>query len=424
MIIGHIDSPLTKIYVDAATLSIMFTNMTCFSVGIGLLYGLDTLCSQAYGAKRPMQMGIYMQSSMLVFGILLIPMIWINWSTESFLKWTGQDPQVSAFAGKYSRVTIIGAIPLFIYEMHRKILQAQDITRPLVCCAFLGNVINIVGGYFFTYSTKIGFMGTAYSRAMGNLTMCLLLIPYYMYHPNYQLWWPGWNLEQAKKHMGLFLRLGIPGMLMLMMEWCAFEMMAFLAGILPQNGVLFVSIHAVLSNVAAFVYMFFLGLGVAVNIRIGQALGANQPQKAFLISQLSMWIVFCMAMVLSVFVFLYRFEIPKLLINDLESNQHASNALLVLVPYLLFDGLNCNVQSIFRGIGHQGMAATINAIGFYLIGFTIGTCLAFFFHFQVQGLWLGFESGAAFAVFIGVYFIFFQLNWFTLAKEAQRRTAK
>ncbi|TDH64960.1 hypothetical protein CCR75_003576 [Bremia lactucae] len=48
VLVGHLESPDTKLFVAAATLSTMYTNVSALCVGFGLTSALDTLCSQAY----------------------------------------------------------------------------------------------------------------------------------------------------------------------------------------------------------------------------------------------------------------------------------------------------------------------------------------------------------------------------------------
>ncbi|KAF0703389.1 hypothetical protein AaE_015402 [Aphanomyces astaci] len=67
-IVGHIDSPLRKEYVDAATLSTMFLNITGLSIGCGLSTAMDTLCSQTVGAGKLYNLGMYFQSGLIVLG--------------------------------------------------------------------------------------------------------------------------------------------------------------------------------------------------------------------------------------------------------------------------------------------------------------------------------------------------------------------
>ncbi|KAG6959227.1 hypothetical protein JG688_00010168 [Phytophthora aleatoria] len=103
VLVGHIESPDTKRYVAAATLSSMFTNVSALSVGFGLTSALDTLCSQAYGAGKLDKLGLYLQSALIVVGTCLIPVFLMNWHTEFFLVLSGQDPEVARLAGEFSR---------------------------------------------------------------------------------------------------------------------------------------------------------------------------------------------------------------------------------------------------------------------------------------------------------------------------------
>ncbi|KAF0717786.1 Aste57867_2103 [Aphanomyces stellatus] len=71
-IVGHIDSPLRKEFVDAATLSTMFLNITGLSIGFGLSTAMDTLCSQTVGAGKLYNLGMYFQSGLIVLGYVLM----------------------------------------------------------------------------------------------------------------------------------------------------------------------------------------------------------------------------------------------------------------------------------------------------------------------------------------------------------------
>ncbi|KAF4044989.1 MatE, partial [Phytophthora infestans] len=263
---GHIQSPHTQQYVDAATLSTMFMNITAYSIGFGLTSALDTLCSQAYGAKRFGKIGIYFQAGLQIIGACLGPIFLVN----CFLLFMGQDAEVSRLAQSFSRWMLPGVPFVFLYELVRKVLQAQNIMKPLVAIAAIGNVVNIVSGYWLTYHTSLGFEGIALSRSLGNMVLPFLLVPQ---------WWRGWDLKEALAHVALFLRLGVPGCLMMTMEWWAFELLTLMAGVLP-SAVVSVSAHAVLVNINNTIYMTFAGLAVASNIRVGNCLGANAPKQA------------------------------------------------------------------------------------------------------------------------------------------------
>ena len=56
----------------------MFGNVFGFSIGLGLLTAMDTLCTQAIGAGRPKLLGVLLQRSWVVIATLSVPMLLVQ----------------------------------------------------------------------------------------------------------------------------------------------------------------------------------------------------------------------------------------------------------------------------------------------------------------------------------------------------------
>ncbi|KAJ0402430.1 hypothetical protein ATCC90586_000028 [Pythium insidiosum] len=418
---GHLDSPLTKEYVDATTLATMFSNISAYSIGFGLSSALDTLCSQAYGAQRYDKIGVYFQSGLIVIGVALVPILIANFYTATFLGWLGQDPVISALAEQFARYNLVGIPCICFYDLARRVLQAQGILRPMLILAVLSNALQVASGYVLAYQLGFGFVGVALARTLGNVSLPLMLWVYFRASPSrLSQWWFGWDWRSAVAHVGLFLRLGVPGMLMLIMEWWAYEVIAVMAGLLPDT-ILAVSAHAVIMNVAYLFYMAFVGVSVAANVRIGQYLGANMPEHARLAGMLAMKMVLALSTVAGLTVFLGRDVIPTLFLDDADAIRRASSALMVWAPFELAEALNCLMQGVAKGAAKQDKAAFINGVSFYSIGVPLAYVLAFRLGWGVEGLWVGLGLGVttSFAALVSVYF---RWNWPRLARDAQART--
>ncbi|EGZ10070.1 hypothetical protein PHYSODRAFT_318461 [Phytophthora sojae] len=149
LLASNMEGPNSQHYVDAATISVMLLNVTAQSLGLGLASALDTLCSQAYGAKRLDKIGVYFQTGVLVLAIALVPMLVVNSFAEPILGWLGQNADVTYLTRDFSRLMLTGLPFLFLYELVRKVMQAQNIVKPLVAIAVIGNLVNLAAGYVF-----------------------------------------------------------------------------------------------------------------------------------------------------------------------------------------------------------------------------------------------------------------------------------
>ncbi|KAG7397188.1 hypothetical protein PHYBOEH_001127 [Phytophthora boehmeriae] len=425
LLAGNMDSPNAQHYVDAAAISVMLLNVSALSLGLGLASALDTLCSQAYGAKRFEKIGIYFQTGVLVLGVALVPMLLVNAFAEPILNVLGQDRDVTYLTRDFSRLMLPGLPFLFLYELVRKVLSAQNILKPLVIIAVIANLVNLAAGYGLAYHTSVGFNGIAIARTLGNITLALLLVPYFWWSPGRltQWWCHGWDLKAAAGYVRLFLRIGFPGMLMMSVESWAFEVLAILAGNLPDS-VTALATHAVLMNIIVMVWTVLLGFGVASSIRVGNLLGSNSPKKAKLACHASIAMTFGTSLVFAALLVVLNRPIPRLFLSDEESIDLAAKILILWFPFEIADGLNTSMQGIFRGAGKQKSAAISNLVGYYGFGIPLGVLLAFHYDFGVKGLWLGIGFGMVGTV-LGLSFLMLRYwKWSQLAVEAQQRTAQ
>ncbi|POM64607.1 Multidrug/Oligosaccharidyl-lipid/polysaccharide (MOP) Flippase Superfamily, partial [Phytophthora palmivora] len=420
---GNLDSPYAQHYIDAATFSIMLINLTSYSVGLGLASALDTLCSQAYGAKRQEKIGLYFQTGVLVLGTILVPVFVINLFTEDLLVWLGQDEEVAHLAGYFSWYMLPGIPFLYAYELARKALQAQNIMTPLVIIAAIGNSVNIAAGYGLAYHTSIGFNGIAIGCSLGNIVLPLLLVPYFMWRPHHlkQWWCYPWDFKAAKDYIGVFLRFGVPGMVMLVMEMWAFEVVTILSGLLPHH-VVSVAAHSVLVNVNLLIYTTFDGLSVAASIRVGNCLGAGMAKTARLTCILVLTMTVFLSLMFTAVLYGFSGQIPHLFLEKGDGADLASMVMAIWSPLTIVDGLNAVTQGVLRGAGKQKAAAITNGVACYIFGVPLGAFLAFQNGLGVLGLWLGVGFGCAVNFGTMIVLILCFWSWEKLASDAKTLT--
>ncbi|KAE8892411.1 hypothetical protein PF005_g12742 [Phytophthora fragariae] len=391
------------------------------AVGLGLASALDTLCAQAYGAKRLDRIGEYVQTGVIVLSVNLLLVFATSWYAEEILTMLGQDADVARLSSSFSRWMLPGIPFLYAYELTRKALQAQNILTPLVIIAVIGNAVNIGADYGLAYHTSLGFDGIAIRRSLGNMVLPLCLIPYFVWRPHHlkQWWISPWSFNVATSHLRVFLWLGIPGMLMNAMEMWGLETLSILSGLLPES-VVAVAAHSVLVNVNLLVYTIFSGLSVAANIRVGNCLGAGLPKTARLARTIALRVTFTLAATFAVFLYGFSGVIPRLFLSAGDSADLASKVMAIWSPLTVVVGLNCVSQGIFRGAGKQKSAAITNAVAYYAMGIPVGAYLAFQCDLGVEGLWFGAGIGDALAMVTLVLLMKYCWTWEKLADQAKQ----
>lgn len=420
LLVGNLQEENAADYMAATGLAVSFTNLFGISIGLGLASAMDTLCSQAYGAKETRRMGIYLQTGMIVLGItsLLLYPVFRNGATM-LIAGLDQPVALSQLAGSFIRCSFPGIPFFFLYELLRKVLQAKNCAIPMVFVAVGANVINAGLGYYLVHHTSWGWLGAAVARTVSYVSFSALLIPYIVWSGHHRDFWTGIELDKAWTGVGQFLQLGLPGMLQVCSESWAFQCAAFFCGMLP-NAVVDIGANAVIYNIASVAFMFYFGISIASNVRIGNALGANDVGRAKVAAGVSLALVLCAALALAAGLLLGRNIFPRLFTKDHDISELSATLIVVAAFFQLPDAMNAALQGIFRGSGRQSLGANLNFFAFYVVGLPLGVVLSFGLHMDVVGLWIGLSGGLLVIAIVGTILVAHS-DWNACAEEAQNR---
>jgi MATE family multidrug resistance protein len=106
MMVGH----LGTLALDASALGSLWIWGTVV-FGIGLIFGMDPIVSQAHGAGEQRRVALTLQRGVVV-ATLLTPLLSLGWwLTEPGLAALGQKPELAAAAGDYVEIQIFSAWP-------------------------------------------------------------------------------------------------------------------------------------------------------------------------------------------------------------------------------------------------------------------------------------------------------------------------
>ncbi|XP_029784227.1 multidrug and toxin extrusion protein 1-like [Suricata suricatta] len=407
---GH----LGKLDLDAVTLAIAMINVTGVSVGFGLSSACDTLLSQTYGSQNLKHVGVILQRGTLALLLCCLPCWALFLNTQGILLLFRQEPAVSRLAQDYVMIFIPALPATFFYVLQVKYLLNQGIVLPQILAGVAANLVNALINYLFLYQLHLGVRGSALANTVSQFTLALLLFLYILWKKLHQATWGGWSLE-CLQDWASFFSLAIPGMLMLCIEWWAYEIGNLLSGIL---GIVELGAQSVVYQLTVILYMVPSGFSVAASIRVGNALGAGNIEQAKKSSTVALLVTGFFAVIFCVLMLACKDLMGYVFTTDRQIVALVAQVIPISGVSHVFEGLACTCGGILRGSGNQKVGAIVNAIGYYLIGLPIGISLMFVVRLGLIGLWLGIIICA---ITQSLYFLVFvaRLNWKKACQEAQ-----
>ena len=379
-------------FLDGTSLALSFANITGNAVSIGLSSGLETLCSQSYGARQYRRSGLHFQKSLLIHFLICFPLagLWIN--TESILLLLHQDKQVSRVAGQFMSIYFLSLPAIQITFLTLKLLQSHNYVFPQIVIILCGLLANIFGQYFLVSYYNFGILGSSTAITICQYVTAFGYIMYIRFSHLYHQTWGSWRLE-ALYDWWHYLKYGLPGMLMLCFEWWSFESGYFSVGAFAPYPKVELGIYSVVLNIADIIFSIALGYTISATVRVGNLLGRNEPQNARHTTYLLFVLILITGTTQCVIIYFPRNLLARLFTENTCILAGSSWPIIVVALFQIVDGFQAVAGGVLKGCGKQALGAVINVVTFQFLSLPLSFYLAFGLKWYTAGFLVGLAIG-------------------------------
>lgn len=369
----------------------------------GVLNAVNTLTAQAMGAKRLRLVGVWLQVGLVWPTLVMVPFVAASW-------WFGgdllrlanvtSDDEIVSLINTYNRLSLIWLVPSFIYTTLTIWLEALEIvTAPtVISIVFMGlsyfaNQILVDGALGFG---GYGFKGAPLATSVcqiGQLVVLYLYIFWWKgYHKELRVW-HGWTCDAfAFRKFKQLMVLGFPmACTEAIFDW-AFEILTMFAGSL---GTVAVAAMGVLVNLLFLLQPAIVGVYVAVSVRVGTALGENNPRTARRAYRIGMVItLLLLGGICAVFYPLAR-QAAEVYSGDMPVVDEVVRLTPQLCLDLILSAISYVLQGAIEGQGRPGLGTVASLIGNWGVGLSAAYIFGKVLDMKLPGLWWGIVAGEA-----------------------------
>lgn len=371
--------------------------------GMAVMLGLDTLVSQAYGARDIRQCHRWFFDGLMLAGLMALPIMALLAVVWLAIPALGFHPQVRPLLESYFGVLMWSTPFLLAYAVCRRYLIGMHSATPVMFALITANFINAGANWVLIHGhfgfPALGVAGSAWATVIARAYMLAALV--------LAVWWIDrqrtrdagiadrhglWHVDRAfdAARLRRLLALGLPAASQMGAEVGVFALATALSGMLDPISS---AAHQIALNLAGVAFMIPLGLGSAGAVRVGHAVGAGDRHRA----EAAGWTAIMLAVVFTIASGLTFVVVPRQLIalftTDAAVVSVGTSLLLLAAIFQLFDGIQGVITGTLRGLGDTRTPMIVNLVAHWLIGLPTSYVLCFVIGWGVYGLWVGLSLG-------------------------------
>jgi MATE family multidrug resistance protein len=411
MLLGLVDVAVCGRLGDTAIAGAGLGNAIFFTLslfGLGTLFGLDPLLSQAVGAGEQRNARAIFTQGLWLALLIGVPIVLVCLAVALVLPWLGQDPDVVVTARSYLFARLPSLFPFLALTASRSYLQAVGRARSLVVGVIVANLANVPIAIALSFGVPsigvpaLGVSGAGLAAGIATaIQLGVSVAPLRIIERELDVVGARWAPDRAL--LARAFALGGPIGAQIALEASSFAIVAFLIGVF---GALPLGAHQVALAAVGCTFQIALGIGAATSVRVGRAIG-RESARGTRIAGLTGIAAGGSVMAFGALLFAIA---PRLVARTMTDRADLIDTavpfLLVAACFQLSDGVQTVAQGALRGAGDTRVPFFLNLLGHFVIGLPIGALLAYGIGIGPVGLWWGLSAGlTAVALLMTVRFV-------------------
>jgi MATE family multidrug resistance protein len=382
-------------------------------LGIGVVAASSPMMATALGKRSSAVRDVrrsFRQACWVAVCISLVSWI-VLWNAEAIIGLLGQEPALARDAELFLHGYMWSMLPFLLFQAMRNFLSAVERPTWIFIVSGAGIVLNallcwaLIFGRLGLPALGVFGAGLGSSIVWSALTVGLAVVlmtdrRFRRFHLFGRWWRRDWP---RFRHIW---RLGLPIGLTMAFEGAVFGAAAYLMGLIDAESI---AAHAVALQIAALTFMVPLGLGQAVTVRVGRAVG-RQDREGIARAGWTAWVIgvgFMAAMALVMWI------VPRplitLFLEDVPANARVIELgvsfLVIAAAFQIVDGAQVVAAGMLRGLHDTKVPMLFALFGYWVVGLGVGVWLAFARGWQGVGIWVGLATG------LGVVAVLMLVRW-------------
>ncbi|MBH0345157.1 MULTISPECIES: MATE family efflux transporter [Bacillus] len=389
----------------------LFFLLVSFVIGIGS--GSSILIGQAFGAKNEDRLKAIVGTT-LTFTFIIGVVLAIVGSifAMDIMRLMGTPENIVEISVHYARILFISMPILFLYFAYTTFMRGTgDSKTPfyfLIVSTALNMILLPILIFGWLGAPKLDVYGAAYASVISTvITFIVMLV--YLKKKNHPLQLDSTVRKYLRMDWGLLkllLRLGIPASInMILVSLSEIAVIAFV----NRYGSDATAAYGVVNQVASYVQMPAVSLGITVSIFAAQSIGANQFDRLQKVVKAGIIMNYVIGGVLISLIYLFSRDILALFLTSQTTIEIAHSLVMItLWSYLIFGHAQI-ISATMRASGTVLWPTVIGVVSIWLVEVPVAYYLSYHTSLGIEGIWIGYP--AAFIVSLILQYAYYKLSW-------------